>query len=328
MLIPEQLNKKYMSVYPEADRLSKVFLGMKPAGEHDWPDWCYLPVAASYAIVSGETEKQGVAMELGASDIGNLAAILAWRPTKGVYRFDDDLLKSLWDVELDKDIPVDVLFNLPEWCCYIDLDGFQQAMDMNLYGFFVYFESDANTGNREVRLTFARDHDGDPGIMTLPFHIDQETRIGEMLQSTVDFAAPHVPDELKALENKQVPHKEAVAMFSRYFSLVLYLCSADRDIIQTSKPRKVKQTRNPKKQKRQLPLEYRVGSAIGGAIRRARGGHQTTGDGSSKAPHIRKAHYHTYWTGKGRTKPIVKFISPVPVNIGDEPVVPIVRRVK
>lgn len=317
-----------MAVYPEADRLSQVFLGMKQTGEHDWPDWCYLPVAASYTIVSGETEKQGVPLANAACDIGNLAAILAWRPTKGVYRFDEDLLKSLWDVELDKDIPVDVLFNLPEWCCYIDLETFPPAMEMGLSGFFVYLESDANTGGREVRLTFAGDHDGDPGIMTLPFHIDQETRICDMLQSYVDFSSPHLPDEFKALKNKQVPHKEAVGVYGRYFSLILYLCSSDRDIIQTSKPRKVKQTKNPKKQKRKLPVEYRVGSAIGGAIRRARGSHQGNGTGSSKAPHIRRAHYHTYWTGEDRENPVVKFIAPVPVNIGDEPVVPIVRRVK
>jgi len=326
MLIPAQLNKKYMSVYPYADKLSQVFLGMKESGKQDWPDWCYLPVAASYAIVSGEADRQGIPMMEASSDIGNLAAIMAWRPTKGVYRFDDDLLKSLWDVELDKDIPIDVLFNLPEWCCYIDLDEFQPATDMNLYGFFVYFESDSNTGGREIRLSFARDHDGEPGIMTLPFHIDQETRIGDMLQSAVDFAVPHLPDELKALEDKQVPHKEAVKMFSRYFSLVLYLCSADRDIIQTSRNRKTKKTKNPKKKKRQLSVEYWVGSAIGGAIRRARGSHQGAGTGTSKAPHIRRAHYHTYWTGKGRNKPVVKFIPPVPVNIGDEPVVPIVPR--
>ena len=328
MLIPEFLNKKYMSVYPDAEKMVPIFLEMMATGEQVWPDWCYLPVAASYAIVSDEVSKHDIPMQAASSDIGNLAAVLAWRPTKGVYRFDDDLLKSLWGVELDKNIPVDVLFNLPEWCCYVDLEGFKPAMDMNLYGFFVYFEHDANTGGREIRLTFARDHDGEPGIMTLPFHIDNERTIGTMLQSTVDFAAPHVPYELKVLKDKQVPHKEAVEMFSRYFSLVLYLCSADRDVIQTSRNRKAKKSKNPKKQKRQLPIEYRVGSAIGGAIRRARSNNQGTGNGTSKAPHIRRAHYHTYWTGKGREKPVLKFIPPVPVNIGDEPVVPIVRRVK
>ncbi|CCK82422.1 AcrVA2 family anti-CRISPR protein [Desulfobacula toluolica] len=328
MLIPEQLNKTYMTAYPNAADQALMFREMKTTGEQTWPDWCYLPVAAASAIVVDEIEKRGVDMAQAASDIGNLAAILAWMPTKSVYRFDPDLLKSLWDVTLDKDIPVDVLFNLPSWCCYIDLEGFAPADRMKLHGFFVYLESDANSGGREIRLTFARPGDDGSGIMTLPFHIDDQTKIGDMLQSTLDFSNPYLPNELKDLKNFQVDQADAAELYSSYFSLVLYLCSADRDIIQTSKVRKVKKSKNPKKKKRQLPVEYRVGSAIGGAIRRARGSSQGTGEGTKKSPHIRKAHYHTYWTGKGRKKPVVKFIAPVPVNIGDEPVVPIVRRVK
>jgi hypothetical protein len=80
-----------------------------------------------------------------------------------------------------------------------------------------------------------------------------------MLQSSVDFASPHLSDELKALKNKQVPHKEAVEWFSRYFSLVLYLCSSDQDIIQTSRTRKAQKTKNPKKQKRKSPTSGKAG---------------------------------------------------------------------
>lgn len=315
-----------MTVYPQAAKHAESFLAGKATGDFSWPNWCYIPVAASYAIVSEIAEQQGISMTQAASDVGNLAAMLAWRPTKGIYRFDPALLESLWNVTLDREIPVDVLFNLPEWCCYIDLDGFGPAEEMELHGFFVYLESDANTGEREIRLSFARPGESGPGIMTMPFHLDTGGTIGAMLQGTIDFARIQAP-ESKQLQDATVKQAEAVELYSRYFSLVLYLCSAERDIIQTSKPRKI--NKNPKKRKRQLPIEYRVGSAIGGSIRRARGSQGIgTGEGTKKAPHIRKAHYHTYWTGKGRKKPIVKLIPPVPVNIGDEPVVPIVRRVK
>lgn len=317
-----------MAVYPKAAGQAEQFRAGKSAGELSWPDWCYMPVAGSYAILSEVVEQAGVSMADAIPDIGNLAAMLAWRPLKGVYRFDPALLESLWGVTLDREIPVDVLLNLPEWCCYIDLEGFGPADDMELLGFFVYLEADANTGKREIRLSFARPGDTGPGINTLPFHLDTGGTIGAMLQGTVDFARLQAP-EAKALQDATIEHAEAVELYSRYFSLVLYLCSAERDIIQTSKPRKV--AKNPKKRKRQLPVEYRVGSAIGGAIRRARGSQRTgTGEGTKKAPHIRKAHYHTFWTGKKGEdkKPIVKFIAPIPINIGDEPVVPIVRRVK
>ncbi len=243
MLIADQICKKYIEAYSDADRLSSVFREMKTTGEQTWPDWCYLPVAASHTIVSDEISKQGVSMVQAGSDIGNLAAILNWQPTKGVYRFDSDLLTSLWDVTLDKEIPGDVLFNLPEWCCHIDLTEFEPAERMGLHGFFVYLEHDANTGGREIRLTFARPGEDGPGIMTLPFHIDEQTKIGAMLQSTLNFSNPYLPDELRDLESFQVDQADAAELYSSYFSLVLYLCSADRDIIQTSRSRKVKKSK-------------------------------------------------------------------------------------
>jgi len=136
--------------------------------------------------------------------------------------------------------------------------------------------------------------------------------------------------ELSALDDAGV--EKMVENYYPYFSLILYLCSSEPDIIQTSKnKRKVKKKKNPKKQKRTLPTEYRVGATIGATIRRAKENYNSsgvTGTGSKKSPHIRKAHYHLYWTGKGRKIPKLNFVAPVTVNIGEEPDLPIVRRVK
>ncbi|MCP3942429.1 MAG: hypothetical protein GY710_13205 [Desulfobacteraceae bacterium] len=181
MIIPDQITKVYMDIYPEAAEQSESMLGVKTSGEVAWPDWCYLPVGAAHAIVENQIAENNIPMMEAAPDIGNLAAVLNWRKTKGVYRFDSDLLASLWEVFLDRDIPVDVLFNLPEWCCYIDLSGFEPADKMNLCGFFVYLEYDINTGGREIRLSFAFSGDKGPGLTTMPFHINGQKTIAEML---------------------------------------------------------------------------------------------------------------------------------------------------
>ncbi|MCP3942430.1 MAG: hypothetical protein GY710_13210 [Desulfobacteraceae bacterium] len=146
----------------------------------------------------------------------------------------------------------------------------------------------------------------------------------------MDFYRKNLPEDILLPEESSLDTKKVSQNYSRYFALVMYLCTADRDILGPVKARKLKNLKNPKKQKRLLPVEYRVGTAIGGAIRRARAnqGIQTPGEGVKKAPHIRRSHYHTYWVGPGRKTPILKLIPPVPVNIGDEPVVPIIRRVK
>ncbi len=329
MLIPDEILQAYLNIYPKATKHTETFLADRDSKKLSWPSWCYMPVSASYAIVSEEVERNGLPMALAAGDVGNLAALLAWRPTKGVYRFDDDLLQSLWNVDLNKKIPTEVLFDLPEWCCYIDFEGFEPAKAMGLYGFFVYLEEDQKSKEREIRFTFAGPGQNAPSISTMPFHIDAGGgTLGEMLQGAVDFAKKSSDIAEEKLKGFAVDSKDAADIFGKYFSLVLYLCSTGRDIIQTSRKRKI--SKNPKKKKRRLPVEYRVGSAIGGAIRRARESHaRGTGDGTKKSPHIRRAHYHTFWYGKkGQQKPIVKYIAPIPVNIGDEPVMPIVRRVK
>lgn len=135
MLKPDMLTKKYMEIYSNAAHMVEVFRQDKGT-DIDWPEWCYLPVAASYAIISEVCED----MRIASPDIGNLAAILNWRPTKGVYRFDPELLESLWNVDLDRGLPVDLFFQrLPAWCCYIDLEE-----EAHLYyplfslGFFSY----------------------------------------------------------------------------------------------------------------------------------------------------------------------------------------------
>jgi len=319
-----------MEVYPLADQYALKFREAKGTGTFDWPDWCYLPVAASYAIISDEAGRQGLPMSIAATDIGNLAVLLSWRVTKGIYKFDTDILKSLWDVQLNKEIPTEVLFNLPEWCCYIDLEGFGPAQGLDIVGFFVSLEYDTNTHEPEIRIALASQGEKEPGITTIPFHIHSERTIVDMLESSLAFAKKHAPGGISDFFCDRDISK-AGELYSPFFSLILYLCSANRDIVGPLKTRKMRQTKNPKKQKRQLPVEYRVGTALGSAIRRAQIkdlNHEIGRTGGTKGPHIRKAHYCLYWTGPGRKVPIVKLIPSLPINIGDEPILPIVRHIK
>ena len=53
-------------------------------------------------------------------DVGLLAAIGTWRYSQGIYRFDDSVYEALRDTVPSGDMPVDVLYRLPEWCVYIE----------------------------------------------------------------------------------------------------------------------------------------------------------------------------------------------------------------
>jgi hypothetical protein len=63
-----------------------------------------------------------------------------------------------------------------------------------------------------------------------------------------------------------------------------------------------------------------VGVRIGAALRRHQQFEQnnhTKDTHSNLRPHLRRAHWHTYKTGVGRSESILKWLSPIPVNIDD-----------
>src|SRR5690606_8370701 len=59
----------------------------------EWPAWCFCPLAAAYAIVSGGG-KNRVPLER-MHEVSRVAALAAWRTTQGVYRFDPSLIEEL-----------------------------------------------------------------------------------------------------------------------------------------------------------------------------------------------------------------------------------------
>ena len=322
MLLPERLLQEYMELYPNAEARVPGLLAKNGKGL-SWPDWCYLPVSASYAIIH---EIVGDKLKQLSLDVGNLASLLAWRPTKGIYRFDETLLKSLVKTKFNKEVPTEVFFNLPEWCCYVDLQGVH-ITSLKEKGFFVSLEYDVKTHEPELRITRVTAKET---LFTIPLHLGTNTTIMEMFQATLSFTKERMQQDnavISALDNLTAHEEDLIEDFSPFLSIIMYLCTADRDITySTTKIRKP--SKNPKKQKRQLPRIHRVGATIGGAMRRAAQPVQNPGSGSPKGPHIRRGHYHTYWVGKGRKTPIIKFLAPIPVNIGQEPATPIVRHVK
>lgn len=59
--------------YPNAWKLTEMFRENPP---EPWPDWCFLPLAGAYAIVSGGGSRR-VSID-DATDIAAVAALTAW----------------------------------------------------------------------------------------------------------------------------------------------------------------------------------------------------------------------------------------------------------
>ncbi len=115
--------------------------------------------------------------------------------------------------------------------------------------------------------------------------------------------------------------------FSAMLQLVLYLCSDEPDMPEIEHPQK-RRTLSGRVRPPEEPRIWDVGVRISNVIRRCRENgvsyryddNVEPGSHASPRPHVRSAHWHTYWTGPRQAKfperkPIVKWIPPIPIGI-------------
>jgi hypothetical protein len=292
----------------------------------------FVPVAGSYAVVSGGGMNRVPLEHL--PDVALMHNLAAWRLSQGIYRFDPDIYREITETSIKGELPVDLFLHLPEWGIYIELQDDGPA------GVFVALEQDQNDGHTELRLVFANE---DQTTFFLPVHLYQES-LESCLVRTMEYTAQQVtaakvnlnhisPDRVPAFPSSLLPHT---------LSLVLYICSARADLQdgQGERPGPVHPTKTKKGQRyfpSKKPRIFEAGYRLGEFIRRQR----TTsapagGTQASPSPHVRAAHWHTYWTGPrsepGKQKRVVKWLPPIPVGFKwselEDQIVPVVRKVK
>jgi len=318
------------TLYPQAWKQFDHFRQLRGGELPDWPEWCYCPLAAAYAIVSGGGNNRVQNEEAGR--IAALGALAAWRATQTIYRFDPAVAAELEDTPIDL-LPADVLYRLPEWCVYIEHDS--MWYDQRMAGFFAHLEYDIGTGRPELRLLI--DCDDDQGLQTVigvPIHINQPT-LAAALESMVSESRRQAIDHGSTLVASALPHDlgSVMAVAVRpLLGLLLYLCSECPDLGEfiPSRP----QPKRTKKGWRLFPPDapqvVTVGSRIGAELRRAYHDDQVgASDRQGPRPHIRRAHWHTYRTGTGRTIPILRWISPIAVGMAGDGTTPVtIKEVK
>lgn len=325
-------------LYPTAWADASKYREMRGQGIPDWPDWCYLPIAATMAIVA--TDAGCNVMDLGArhpdrvADGARLAALAAWRMTQGIYRFDPALYDAVAATPLTGDLPTALLQRMPEWCVYIETPGHSVGTSP-VHGAWCHLEHDVNTSRMELRFIL----DGDSSLPLAPFPLHLVGTLDESIASMTAEAArqadragiDHAADVIAA-----APIADAVRPI---ISLLLYLCTDDPDLTRRGKP-DTPANPVPKRTRRrgwQLfpasgPLEWDVGVRIGSALRAAYQREQTGGDaaptGRSVRPHVRRAHWHTFLSGprlrddgtaipSDQRRRDVRWVPPIGINVDD-----------
>lgn len=316
--------------HPRAwDQVADMRRARKELG--DWPAWCYLPLAGAYAIATGGSDALPTPQQ--AADVATIGALAAWRATQGIYRIDPTLLEDLWATPISGRLPDDLLYQLPEWCLYIETPGQPFA------GAWAHLEYDAGDHRTELRLLLDAPG-GLPTLLPIILHLgrgglqeaiqaateEAERQAGRM--GRADLLSPHLPAVAKLYRDIAAP----------LLSVLLYICSEAaeiRDARGTSRLPKRSAPARTKAGLKEVPAQshttWDVGWRIGAALRLAKE-HAETGylAGAHAGPraHLRRAHWHTYLTGPrtGPQKAVLRWLHPILVGAGD--VVPTIHEVE
>jgi hypothetical protein len=271
--------------------------------EHYWPENVFLPITEWFeALLIADFDPHQVAQ------MGELATTGPHRFTRSIYRFDPTLLESLMSTQLDGDLPTELLKRLPEWTVFIDIDeGVYVSLD--------YFKVGSRPfviGN-ELAVPVEQQSEYELRIVTGdalavvplgPWSID------EAVSMVLNNARKHVDGYSVDLSGAA---REMVEIAERYLPLIMYICSdgveySGNDRPEHHRPTPVRTRRDgwklfPAKRDR----IWTLGAETGERIRQGRTRTDTPGSRKRPAPHIRRAHWHTFRNGT------VKFLPPIPV---------------
>lgn len=326
--------------YPDAWKAADNFRRSHGQAGFEWPAWCYLPLAAAYAVVSGGGSNRVSPHQV--ADVARVGAMMAWRMTQGIYRFDAAVYEAVRETDIAGDVPTEILFRLPEWCVYVETPDMETEAGQ-IHGFWAHMEHDMRSGQPELRLLL----DMDAVLLPVPLHVGQWS-LTEAIAKASDLAAVHAI-------SVGMPHPDAkfraiVRTWSEpLVSLLLYLCStADysrRGIPgQPANPEPKRTRRNgwrlfPASGPTEWDVGVRMGAALRAAYQREQMGDAAAPTGRQVRPHVRRAHWHTFLSGPrlrdGESIPPterrrdLRWVPPIPVNIDDVSKLPtVIRRVE
>ena len=292
---------------------------------YEWPSYCLLPRpawdgVAQLVMTQGLPNAHPMEQAKFASELG---CLMTWYYTQSVYRFDPDLANAIYDTELDREIPTEVLLHLPEWCIYVELPEPKLLTPNNLvHGFWAMLEFEPLTKKTNLVTLF----DGDQ--YRIPHHLELDTRttLRQLLNGIVEtYKQRYSSDKAKC----DAIRDSVRGAWEMTLPPLLYLCSQEPDIIDRDEPDWDPRSPRPKKKKKgecwltppSKPRFMDVGAKIGEQLRAA----SAPGDGTKTVrSHLRRAHWHSFWTGPrknpkpGEQKIVLRWLSPILVQGRDE----------
>jgi hypothetical protein len=260
----------------------------------------------------------------GQSAFFDLCLLGMWRLSRNIFRFDPTLFEILKDTE-ENDLPGNCLDKYPYWSTYIEIPP---HLSVNcddqkelIVGLLITSASALIFDSRDL----TRDK----------FFI---TKIAEDIETKQLFSSSAI--EMVAFKGKlgfgnilsgvSMDHPlVSLSTWSTFWlatNLLLYINTYLQSIYNENKPGLIENPtcfhkgRITKWIASSKNTTWNIGTSVGEQIR----AYNKTNPGShnTKSPHIRRAHWHTYWTGpKVNQSPVLRWIPPIPVAMPREEIV-------
>lgn len=292
-------------------------------------------------------------------------AVYTWNKSKHIYEFDPDIANELVDsFDSAATLPIEVFDAMP-------FDGLYMSVNMTPFSVFatkstsigadmqpvksIVFYFDGSRQSVSIPLmrdTVARCMTADYNATMAQFYDDDVVQC--MRDAYPHMTLSEIRSHVIASYQKEYPRRKK--SLEVCISLLLYLCSQNAEItnkdgedVPKPEPEGAENTEQPQEQPQKKPKKpkkvqaLRVGYRIGKAIRYHK--QQEQGDAESKtiapvvaagshakkAAHVRRGHYHHYWTGSkkdGTRKLILKWTAPAFINASGKDLIPTKHPVK
>ena len=232
---------------------------------------------------------------------GIMSAIDNWLDYKQIYKFDVDALDTLMSSDL-KDLTYEELkaLKMPYDCFAIE-NKLPYDNDFSIESVILRREIKA----KSVVITF------------LGFGADMNKCV--LFEMKIDNEHTLL-DEIKRNELSEAKEYTIKGVLN----LLMYLCQPKIEVIRKHVDKGEKEEKK-KSVKHFYKINYeenKVGVRLGNAVRNYKivyDEHVKTHKGiGTKCPHLRRGHYQGYWTGKGRTTLVTKYIEPIFVLGGNK----------
>lgn len=230
-----------------------------------------------------------------------------WSQCKQVYTFDPELELTLTDID-EVAVPISILERLPYTCFYIEFAE-QGIFSFNHQGCFVQLIKVAN-GYRLLFLRIGTDNLMDSGSVSF---VNDDPAATFLVNRFTDMPA-----------TKQ--HKDWQEFGIFVLNAILYLCAENAEIAESPVTKNTYKPYTKSKNKFSEIQKWDCGIRYGESIRKEKRENRDNDTQKNNThekksvpvrPHTRKAHWHHYWTGKGRQTLTLKWIAPTLVGYGE-----------